>query len=95
MVWGAPTSRSSGGRSAVTTSSGTAAWCASTTAAWRWVAAVPLVQTSTAARPVASPTPSAANPAERSSWNTCRVSSGRAAKASTMGVEREPGATTA
>jgi hypothetical protein len=40
MVCGAPTSRSSGGRSAVTTSSGTLAWWASTTAAWKWVAAV-------------------------------------------------------
>ena len=33
-------------------------------------------------------------PAERSSWNTCRRSSGRSARASASGVEREPGQTT-
>ena len=43
MVWGAPTSRSSGGRSAVQTSSGTPARWASTTAGCSSAAAVPLV----------------------------------------------------
>ena len=51
MVWGAPTSCSSGGRSAVHTSSGTSAWWASTTAGWSSAAAVPLVDSTTAGRP--------------------------------------------
>jgi hypothetical protein len=67
MAWGAPTSRSSGGRSAVQASSGTAARSASTTAGWSSAAAVPLVVSTTAGRPVASPTPRARNAAERSS----------------------------
>ncbi len=61
MVCGAATSRSSGGRSAVHTSSGTSAWLASTTAACSSTAAVPLVHSSTAGRPVARPRPSARN----------------------------------
>ena len=92
IVWGAATSRSSGGRSAVQTTSGTSAWCASTTAAWSSAAAVPLVHTTSAGRPVARPTPSAANEHDRSSWNTCSASSGRSASARASGVEREPGA---
>ena len=91
MVCGAATSRSSGGRSAVQTTSGTSAWCASTTAAWSSAAAVPLVHTTSAGRPVARPTPSAANEHDRSSWKTCNASSGRSASASASGVEREPG----
>ena len=59
-----------GGRSAVHTSSGTRAWCASTTAGCRFTAAVPDVQHTIAGRPVARPTPSARNPAERSSSTT-------------------------
>ncbi len=61
MVWPAPTSRSSGGRSAVHTSSGTRAWCASTTAGWKFAAAVPEVQHTIAGRPEARPMPSARN----------------------------------
>ena len=70
MVWGAPTSRSSGGRSAVTTSSGTRSRSASTTAGCSSAAAVPLVVSTTAGRPVARPSPSAMNAPERSSWCT-------------------------
>ena len=44
MVWPAPVSRSSGGRSAVHTSNGTPAWSASITAGWKFAAAVPEVQ---------------------------------------------------
>ena len=71
MVWGAPTSRSSGGRSAVHTSIGTRARSASTTAACSSAAAVPLVTTTTAGRPVAIPMPRAVKPADRSSRRTC------------------------
>ena len=68
---------------------------ASTTAACRWVAAVPLVVSTTAGTPAATPIPSAANPAARSSWKTCTAMSDRSASASAIGVDREPGATTA
>ena len=52
MVWPAPVSRSSGGRSAVQTSSGTRACDASITAGWKLAAAVPDVH-STHRRPAA------------------------------------------
>ena len=58
-VWGAPTPCSSGGRSAVQTSSGTPARSASTTAAWSSTEAVPLVVTTTAGRPDSRAMPSA------------------------------------
>ena len=77
------------------TNSGTQARSASTTAACRCVAAVPLVVSTTAGRPEASPIPSAQNAAARSSWKTCIRTSGRALSASASGVERDPGATTA
>ena len=70
MVWGAPTPCSSGGRSAVHTSRGTLASWASTTAGCSSTAAVPLVHSTTAGRPVAIPSPSARKPADRSSWCT-------------------------
>ncbi len=59
MAWFAPTSRSSGGRSAVMTTSGVREWNASTTAGWNSAAAVPDVQSSATGLPVAlaSPTP--------------------------------------
>ena len=95
MVCGAPTSRSSGGRSAVHTSIGTPARSASTTAAWSSTAAVPLVTTTTAGRPVASAIPRAVKPADRSSRRTCNSSRDSAATASVSGVDREPGHTTA
>ena len=95
MVCGAPTSRSSGGRSAVHTTRGTRARSASTTAAWSSAAAVPLVTTTTAGDPVASPMPSAVKPAERSSSRRCRARPCSAATARARGVDREPGHTTA
>src|SRR3954451_1217218 len=95
MVWGAATSLSSGGRSAVQTMSGTSAWWASITAAWKWAPAGPLEQRATAGRPVASPSPSAMNAAERSSWWTWTLMSCRSARASAKGVDRDPGAMTA
>ena len=70
MVWGAPTSWSSGGRSAVHTSRGTPAASASATAACSSAAAVPLVVTTSAGRPVARPRPRATKAAERSSSTT-------------------------
>jgi 2-succinyl-6-hydroxy-2,4-cyclohexadiene-1-carboxylate synthase len=65
------------------------------TAAWKWAAAVPLVHSSTAGRPVATPRPRATNDADRSSWWTWRRIAGSAANANAKGVDREPGATTA
>ncbi len=59
IVWGAPTSSSSGGRLAVSASSGTPAWWASTTAGCSSAAAVPLVVSTIAGRPVADPSPRA------------------------------------
>ena len=94
MVCGAPTPRSSGGRSAVTTIIGTSLSPASTTAGWKFAAAVPLVHSNTAGTP-SSPMPSAANAATRSSCTTCTDNSGRSASASANGVLREPGAITA
>ncbi len=41
------------------------------------------------------PSPSATNPATRSSWTTCRARSARFAIANAIGVDRDPGATTA
>ncbi len=94
IVCGAPTSRSSAGRSAVSTSIGTPDSPASTTAGCRLAAAVPLVHSTIAGVP-ARPSPRATKPAARSSCTTCSVSSDRAARASSIGVLREPGATTA
>ena len=95
MVCGAPTPRSSGGRSAVHTIRGTPAWWASTTAAWKWVAAVPLVHRATAGTPVGDAVPRAMNAAQRSSWCTCTAMRSSAARARASGVDRLPGATTA
>ncbi len=53
MVCAAPHARSSGGRSAVSTTSGTRAWQASATAGRKFAPAVPDVQTITTGRPVA------------------------------------------
>src|SRR4051812_22640158 len=95
IVCPAPTSRSSGGRSAVSTSSGTPASCASTTAGRYSAAAVPLVQASTTGRRVALARPSAKKPPARSS--ICDVQRRRPSRtsASTSGVDREPGEVTA
>ena len=61
MAWPAPVSRSSGGRSAVHTISGTRAWWASSTAGWKSAAAVPDVHSTTAGRPDALAAPRAKN----------------------------------
>ena len=79
----------------MSTNMGTPDRSASTTAAWKCVAAVPLVHSSAAGCPVARPMPSAMNAALRSSCTTCTVRSSRAASARAIGVLREPGATTA
>jgi hypothetical protein len=95
MAWLAPVPRSSGGRSAVSTSNGTAASPASTTGACRLAAAVPEVQTTATGRPLALASPRAQNPAERSSIRTCTRTRGCSQKASASGALRDPGAITA
>ena len=97
-VWFAPTPRSSGGRSAVSASSGTPACAASSTAGCRFAAAVPDVVTTAAGRPDAFASPSARNPADRSSIRTCsrsRPAASAACSANASGADREPGASTA
>src|SRR5262249_30209845 len=73
---------------------GTADRSASTTAGWRFAAAVPLVHSSTAGIPDR-PSPRATNAADRSSWTTCNATSARSARAKPIGVVRLPGATPA
>ena len=92
MVWLAPAARSSGGRSAVSSSKGTESIAASTTAGSRLATAVPEVVMTAAGRPVARAWPSAKKPAPRSSKCTCAFSAARRATASASGAEREPGA---
>ena len=67
IAWGAPRSRSSAGRSAVSSTSGTRDSCASTTAGANSTTAVPDVATSTTGRRDVRAIPSAKNPAARSS----------------------------
>ena len=67
IAWGAPRSRSSAGRSAVSTTSGTRASCASTTAGASSTTAVPDVARRTTGRREVRAMPSAKNPAARSS----------------------------
>src|SRR4051794_23167582 len=95
IVCPAPTSRSSAGRSAVSTSSGTPASWASTTAGRYSAAAVPLVQARTTGRRVALARPRAKKPPARSS--ICEVQRRRPSRTSarTSGVERDPGDVTA
>ena len=95
MVWFAPTSRSSGGRSAVSAISGTRDSEASTTAGSRFAAAVPEVVTTATGSPSWRARPSAKNPAARSSRCSQVRTSGSRASASVSGVEREPGVITA
>src|SRR5215472_14628949 len=92
MAWLAPTSRSSGGRSAVSTSSGVREWWASITAGWSSAAAVPEVQRTATGRPADLAMPSAKNDAERSSRCIQTRTPGCLAKAMARGAEREPGA---
>lgn len=70
VAWLAPIPRSSGGRSAVSSSSGTPEWKASIAAGRRFAAAVPEVQSTAAGTPVSRERPSAVNPATRSSMRT-------------------------
>jgi hypothetical protein len=91
----APTSRSSGGRSAVSTSSGTRASNASATAGWRLAAAVPDVHVMATGRPLALAIPSAKKPAERSSMTETASSPSWPASVSASGAFREPGQVTA
>ena len=95
MVCGAATSRSSGGRSAVHTSSGTSAWL-------RLHDGGVQLDGGRAARAQQHRRPAGGQAqterqegAERSSWWTWSRSRGSAARARASGVEREPGATTA
>src|ERR1700730_15536376 len=92
MAWLAPTSLSSGGRSAVSASSGTREWYASISAAWSSAAAVPEVQRRATGRSVAFAIPSPKKDAERSSTWTQTWICGWRAKAMASGAEREPGA---
>ena len=97
-VWFAPVPISCGGRSAVSTSSGTPACDASSTAGCRFATAVPDVVTTGTARPERSARPSARNPAVRSSMRTCRRSRpavSAAWRANASGALREPGQSTA
>ncbi len=91
IVCPAPTSRSSGGRSAVSTISGTRASWASITAGARFAAAVPDVQVSATGRPEAFAAPSAKNPAQRSSMCDQLAIRGSRASDRRIGVLREPG----
>src|SRR6185312_7125190 len=70
-VWLAPVPTSSDGRSAVSTSSGTPACDASSTAGSRFAAAVPDVVATGTGLPDANANPNARNPAVRSSMRTC------------------------
>src|ERR1019366_390714 len=84
-------SRSSGGRSAVSTINGTRAWWASITAGAKLAAAVPDVQVSATGRPDALAAPSAKNPAQRSSICDQHAIRGSRTSDRTIGVLREPG----
>ena len=97
VVWFERMPRSSAGRSAEQTMSGTPEWCASSTAGCRFATAVPDVVTTTAGRPDSIAVPSARNAAPRSSMRTCRriaPTRSSSAAASASACEREPGATT-
>src|SRR5437016_5878648 len=89
MACPAPTSRSSGGRSAVITTSGTRASRASTTAGIRFAAAVPEVHVTVTGLPVVLAMPSATKPAERSSRTECDWIRGSAASVKASGAFRE------
>jgi hypothetical protein len=99
LIWStacpAPTPRSSGGRSAVRTINGTRASQASSTAGYRFAAAVPEVQVTATGRPLALAIPSATKPAERSSITDTASMPGAAASVSAIGALRDPGEVTA
>src|SRR5580693_8213709 len=97
IVWLAPVPRNSGGRSAVSTSSGTADSSASMTAGWKFAAAVPDVHSTATGRRDALARPSAVNAADRSSIRTCsrtRPARSSAQNAMARGVDLDPGAMT-
>ena len=97
IAWLEPVLLSSGGRSAVSTSSGMPDSSASMTAGWKLAAAVPEVHSTATGRRLALARPSAANEADRSSILTCRRSlprCSRALNAMASGVLRDPGART-
>ena len=75
--------------------SGTRARSASTTDGCSSTAAVPLVVSTTVGSPVPRARPSARKPALRSSWWTCTSMPSQEANAKAIGVERDPGQTTA
>ena len=96
VVWFASVPRSRAGRSAVTTTSGTPACDASSIAGCRLATAVPDVHI-TAARLPPLQSPSARNPAVRSSIRVCsrtRPASAASYAAKDSGALREPGAST-
>ena len=96
VVWFALVPRRRAGRSAVTTTSGTPACAASSTAGCRLATAVPEVHI-TAARAPTLVSPTARNPALRSSMRVCSRSRPAAAAsyaAKLSGALREPGAIT-
>ena len=92
MVWPAPVSRSSGGRSAVHTISGTRAWCASSTAGWKLAAAVPDVHEHDRGRPDAWRRRARRTPPSARRGARAPGSRSSRASASASGVERDPGA---
>src|SRR5690606_4834304 len=97
VVWLAPVPRSSSGRSADSTMSGTAPWCASSTAGCRLATAVPEVVITTAGRRLTFASPRARKPADRSSTRTCRrrrPARSACCTAYASGAERDPGART-
>ena len=97
IVWLAPVARNSGGRSAVSTSSGTPDSDASMTAGWKFAAAVPDVHKIATGRRDAFAMPSAVKDAARSSIRTCsraRPARSSAWNAMAIGVDRGQGAMT-
>ena len=95
IVWLAPVSRSSGGRSAVSSSSGTPLSAASTAAGSRLAAAVPDVQITAVGASAARAAFTAWYPAARSSMQIDTVSRSERAAAAANGAERAPGQTQA
>ena len=92
-VWLAPVSRSSGGRSALSSSSGTWSAAASTTAGSRLATAVPEETTTAQQRPVARARPRPRKAAPRSSVAS-ECGSPLRATATVSGAQREPGQST-
>ena len=98
MVWLAPVPRNSGGRLAVSASTGTPECAASTIAGCRLATAVPEVTTTGTGRLDPSANPRAVKAATRSSIRTCRRSDparSAAARARARGALRDPGHSTA